>query len=118
MPNEATALTAPVAAQPSVQNEAKAPAVDHSRPQNEAITPAGGTGRPVPIVPVTAVVLLALVFSACIASTSERSADVFGPDPSPPGHRAIEKARMSATSRAAGRSPRILSTGCHPAPTS
>ena len=91
MPNEATAPTAPIDCAPSVQNEAIAPAVDHSRPQNEAIAPAGGAGRLVPIVPVTAVALLALVFFAGIASVFERSADVLGPDLSPPGHRATER---------------------------
>ena len=117
LPNEATAPTALVVAEPSEQNEAIAPAVDHSRPQNEAIAPAGGAGRPVPIGPVTAVALLALVFFAGIASAAEWSADVLGPDPSPPGHGATEKARTSAAGRA-GRSPRILFAGCHPGATS
>ena len=97
--NEATAPMAPVAAQPSDQNEAIPPAVDHSRTQNEATAPAGGTGRPVPIVPVTAVALLALAFSACIAAASERRWTSSARISSPPGHRATDKARMSATSR-------------------
>jgi hypothetical protein len=70
---------APAGAQPSLENEARTPAVAHPSPQDEAIAPVGGAARPVPAVRVTALALLALLFSTGLAASF---ADVIGPDPS------------------------------------